>query len=435
MKSINTLPPVVMQIIFGTLATELGRSSGFILRQGKLYAGDFARIFSVYLIRVPKYSLQQLALELSVTASALSQRLQDAATVQFLRLLLLAAVQYLCTVKRSRTIIPILERFKGVYIGDCTTIKLPHNLARHFPGCGGGAKKEDETAAVKVLLRIELSTGQSTQLELDSGRTQDIEMLRKLTQLPKNALEILDLGFFDSDRFIEHNQRGVFWLSRVPARVSVLHKDQWLGLVEWLTQLKDVDRWEGTMSIVQSSPFPCHVMVQRCPAEEAARRRRKLNEHMKKKGKTAGWLQLALCDWWVMATNVPTEKLSMDEAFNLYRARWQIELVFKRWKSLGHVAVPTDLSPMRAQCELYGRLLGVLVVDWLTLLRCNLLTGKSVWQAWQVVHELIPLIIRAIIIPTLWSLVLTELTEKLRRIPKEPKRKSRPSTRQRLLQT
>ena len=77
MKSINTLPPVVMQIIFGTLATELGRSSG----------------------------------------SALSQRLQDAATVKFLRLLLLAAVQYLCTVKRSRTIIPILERFNGVYIG------------------------------------------------------------------------------------------------------------------------------------------------------------------------------------------------------------------------------------------------------------------------------------------------------------------------------
>jgi len=437
MKSISTLPPVVLQTIFGTLATQLGRLTQFIRRQGKLDPCAFARTFSLFLIRSPKASLQQLASELSITPSALSQRFQQPATAEFLRQLLLRSLGELSLQKQSSTLIPLLQRFKGVYPTDCTTIGLPDGLVRKFPGCGGGAKKDDQTSAVKVLLQINISTGQSTQLVIETGRTPDITMLNKLKPLPPGALEIADLGFFDTERLRAHNLRGVKWLTRLPARISVCEAGKWKELAVWLRRLKSkgTEQWEGELQVSKSSPLLMRVLVQRCPPKEAARRRRKLRERMKRKGKTPGWRQLELCDWWVLATNVEAQKLSLSEASELYRARWQIELVFKRWKSLGHVEVPSDLSAIRAECELYGRLLGVLVVDWLALLRGGPLSGRSVWQAWQVVLEMLGVIIWAMKGLICLRLVLNELADKLDRIPKQPKRKKRPSTRQRLMNT
>jgi hypothetical protein len=436
MRTISTLPPVVLQTIFGALAIQLGRATQFIRRQGKLTADNFARAFCLFLVRGSKTSLQRLASELRITPSALSQRLQQRATARFLRTLLLGALEQLMLPKRNRTVLPLLKRFTSVSLADCTTLGLPADLIRRFPGCGGGAKKDDRTAACKVLLQIDLATGRSTQLAFGSGRTPDVHMLNKLKPLPKGTLEIADLGFFDTDRFRTHNRRGVWWLTRLPARISVREKDHaWVELADWLKQLRKtrVDHWEGTLEVTKGSPLSMRVLVTRCPPKEAARRRRQLQTRAKKKGRTAGPRQLVLCDWWVLATNVSAERLTRSEATELYRARWMIELVFKRWKSLGHVTVPPDLSANRAECELYGRLLGVLVVDWLALLRGGPVSGASVWSAWQVVLELLDNIIRAIKGWIDWGSVLNELADKLKRLPKPPQRKKPSSTRQRLL--
>jgi hypothetical protein len=446
MKSILTLPPVVLQTIFGTLAVQLGRATKFIRRQRKLRADNFAMVFCLFLIRSPKFSLQSLAGELNISESALAQRLQEPVTAVFLRTLLLRAVGQLTLQTRTRTVIPLLKRFKSVVLVDGTTLALPDALIRRFPGCGGGTKKDDRTAAVKVLLRIDLITGQSTQLALAPGRTADVNMLGTLEPLAEGTLEIADLGFFDTDRFADHNRRDVWWLSRLPARISVRPKDpeqdpdedpDWQELADWLKQLAKTgaDHWEGTLEVAKSSPLSMRVLVTRCPHQEAARRRRKLRAQMKKKGKTAGWRQLVLCDWWVLATNIPAQKLTRSEASELYRTRWQIELVFKRWKSLGHVEVPEDLSANRAECELYGRLLGVLVVDWLALLRGGPLSGHSLWRAWQAVMDLLKDIIRALKGRINWKVVLSELADKFTAIPKPPQRTKQPSTRQRLLKT
>lgn len=43
--------------------------------------------------------------------------------------------------------------------------------------------------------------------------------------------------------------------------------------------------------------------------------------------------QLALCDWLVLATNVPASRLSGVQLWVVYRCRWQVELLWKRCKS------------------------------------------------------------------------------------------------------
>ena len=124
--------------------------------------------------------------------------------------------------------------------------------------------------------------------------------------------------------------------------------------------------------------------------------------------------------------------MNAREAFCLYRSRWQIELMFKRWKSLGCLGIARDHSRNRALCELYARLVGVVVMEWLALLRGGILSGRSAWLGWKAALRLIPLILLAMEGKLSWEEVQAKLERLLRTRPKQARRKKRRSTRQTL---
>ncbi len=78
----------------------------------------------------------------------------------------------------------------------------------------------------------------------------------------------------------------------------------------------------------------CRRIAWRVPAEIANRRRRASRSANDKKSRHRQKVALEACDWNVLTTNVTSEMLSVEEVIVLYRARWQIELLFKRWKTL-----------------------------------------------------------------------------------------------------
>jgi hypothetical protein len=436
MGAILSTAPLTLQALFGA-ADPLARQTGFVQRLRQLQPAAFARAFCLFLVRCPTASLRQLAAELNITASALSQRLLAPAAARFLSALLGAALDRLAAAALRPITIPLLRRFHGVYLVDGTGVPLPAALAHRFAGCGGGTGPGDPSgrAAVKILLRLRLDTGQAAEVLLDAARTPDVRMMQRLARLPAGALHIGDLGFFDGSAFAGLTRQGVYWLTRLPARVSVRPGGgDWRELAAWLRHLerRGIERFDGVAGLVRLTPVPARLLVLRCPAAEAARRRRKLRDRLRRKGKTAGRRQLTLCGWWALATNVPPEKLRASEAWELYRCRWQIELVFKRWKSLGGLAVDQRHAAIRAECELYGKLLGVLLVDWLALQRGGALAGKSPWQAWQTVLGLLPQICWALEGRIDWEPVGHELLLRLRKLRSQAKRKKRPSSRQRL---
>src|SRR6266487_371247 len=126
MDAILTAPLSLLQSLFGTIATEVGAATQFVRRRGKIDPAAFARVLCLGLVRLPKASLEQLGAELRVTASALCQRLQQPVTARFLRALLTRALGHLTTSDvRRATVIPLLRRFRGVYLSDSTTLTLP----------------------------------------------------------------------------------------------------------------------------------------------------------------------------------------------------------------------------------------------------------------------------------------------------------------------
>ena len=89
----------------------------------------------------------------------------------------------------------------------------------------------------------------------------------------------------------------------------------------------------------------------------------------------------------LLVTNVPPERLSLREAVVLMRARWQIELLFKRWKRLGQLDTWRTSKPLRIQCELYAKLIGLILAHWLVVLGCWHVPAHSLVKASRVVAQ------------------------------------------------
>jgi hypothetical protein len=248
------------------------------------------------------------------------------------------------------------------------------------------------------------------------------------------------MGFFDRQLLEKDTAAGVYWISRLPVNMTVrTSAGPYVQVSEFLaSQPAEVNQLDCWLWIGQADnsaqPLCCRFMAIRCPPEVAARRRQKVQEKARRKGRTASQRQLLMCDWTVVITNVPETMLSFAEAWELYCSRWQIELLFKRWKSLGGLQVSTKMKPGRVLCELYAKLLGMLVAHWFTLIRGGPLEGFSLTQAIQKIQDLAGRLMDALRWPERLAELIAEIAAMMHRIPKQQRRKKRPSTRQRLFQ-
>ncbi len=99
-------------------------------------------------------------------------------------------------------------------------------------------------------------------------------------------------------------------------------------------------------------------------SEEATRiARKKLRQAANKKGRQLKPETLFLAGYVIVLTTFPEESFSTAEVLEYYRIRWQIELVFKRFKQiaqLGHLPKHEDES---SKAWLYGKLFVALVTE------------------------------------------------------------------------
>jgi len=248
--------------------------------------------------------------------------------------------------------------------------------------------------------------------------------------IPVGALRLADLGFFAMDVFAEIAAAGGYWLSRMEAQVVVrLQRDApTMALPALLKRLGHPTRWEGSVFVGATHRLPARMILHRVPQKVATLRRARMAATAKRKGETVSAERLALADWTIIVTNVPAERLSADEALVLLRLRWQIELLFKLWKSHGSLDEWRTAKPVRILCEVYAKWIALLIQHWTFVMGCWEYPNRSLVKAAQIVRDSAVELARVVIHRDRLQELLHHLTHLLHRLARINARHKHPNT-------
>lgn len=84
----------------------------------------------------------------------------------------------------------------------------------------------------------------------------------------------------------------------------------------------------------EDGPIRGRVVASRLPPDDAAHACRRLKRKLSKKGEKLTPEALEAANFIILFTTVPRGRMDARRCLDAYRLRWQIELQFKRWKSL-----------------------------------------------------------------------------------------------------
>jgi hypothetical protein len=308
------------------------------------------------------FHLTAARLGVQVTQTAIEKRFGAGQTlVDFFKKVLERALQ--STIACEPASASLLEKFTAVLIGDATTIALPDELADLFEGCGGS--EGTSRAALKIQVLWDIKAGRLVELHIEPGKASDVKSPIANATAPPGSLLVFDLGYFDLDRFAAVEQDGNKFISRLLFGTEVYRKDgSPLSLLDHLRQ-QTTGLVDEEILLGKSVRLPCRLVAVRMPQEVANRRRQKAREKAAKKGRAPSAEYLELLGWSLFVTNCSEEELTWKAVVVLYRARWQIELLFKLWKSHNKLAKHREAATaLEVLAIFYAKLLGVLLQHW-----------------------------------------------------------------------
>lgn len=424
-----------MQKVLGPIADQLGWATGFNQRSnGKLSGGVFVQSLVFGSLNEAELSytqLSQAALDAGVVISnqGLAQRF-SAASASLVRQVLEVAIGQV--IASDPIAVPLLQRFAGVVIRDSSVINLPEELQDLFPGVGG---RQGATAAVKLQVRLDYRSGQLGGPVLRAGREHDRHSPFQEEPLPAGTIRMADLGFFSLHHFLRDQRQGVYWFSRMKVGTSLYDEQgQALDLLPWLRQ-HGATRFEAQVFLGKQMRLPCRLLVEHVPEAVTEQRQQRLLDHYgRKKQVQPAATTLALAEWTLILTNIPPEQLSLAEALVLLTVRWQIELLFRLWKSLFLIDEWRSHNPWRILTELYAKLLAVVILHWTFLIDLWSLPQRSLWKAALTVRHFATVLALALRDPVRLSEVLARIQQHFRLRCSLNPRAAHPNTYQRLLQ-
>ena len=349
----------------------MAKTTGFIKRRSsRLTAKEFFNLVTVDILQEPNISYEGLCDKLesrnpaiSMTPQALCERMNSKAAVTFMREVFENTLKKTLHAKKTALESQLLEPFARVLLEDSTSIQLNEKLADEFKGCGGKASR----AGVKIDYSFDIKNLSAVQIAIRQGRENDQSFANSLaSSIKKDDLIIRDLGYFNLDFFSDLDQRGAFFLSRLGAHVLVYlskEAENPFNLIRHINRHSKDNVLDLNVFIGKEQRQEVRLLVYRLPKEVYRERQREAIKAAKSRGKRCQLNSLKFLKYSFFVTNVPANRWSAAVIGTIYRLRWQIELVFKNWKSLFNFDILKGSRPERIFCLIYGRLIAILVVN------------------------------------------------------------------------
>jgi hypothetical protein len=341
------------------------RATGVVQRTSAITGSILAQVLILGWLHNPTASLERLVvlaqgLGICVSASALHQRL-TAATVQFLQKLLHFALQ----MKHGRNPVAaeILHQFSAVLLVDSSILKLSAHLAQQFQGFA----TQGTEAMVKLQTCFDYLSGCLYAIELEHGRQVDQLSTLIARTCHAGALMIFDLGYFSVTTLRLIAQAQAFFVVRYKYNTKLFDAATGQPLdINALLQQQPTAMGVYFVLLGHQQRLPVRLVAYRLSDARYGQRRARALANAKDKKHTPSAAHLAQLRWSIILTNTSADQIADDLLYTVYSVRWQIELLFKLWKSHGQLKqIPPCRGP-RMLCQLYALLIGLVLFHGMT---------------------------------------------------------------------
>jgi len=376
---------------------ELARETKFVQRKSPLDGSSFLNTLMFSSHQGNDLSLRDIAADMmfengvSISKQSIDGRFNQYA-VGFLTEVLSKTLEN----QLANPIPDQLTYFKRVRIKDSTRFALPAAYKEKYTGHGGATHNSE--SMISIQYEYDLLSGNAMDLRLTSGVINDQKDARDNTHdIAEKDLFIRDLGYATIPYMKQIQGNNAFFLNRVSPQTKVYHAnepDRELDLVACQKKIKkyNLPYLEYKVLLGKKAKLLCRLIVYPVDQSSYDNRIRKVAKQSKSCGhkvsekyKTRAWLTLYI-------TNADEKALPTAIIKRIYGLRWQIELIFKVWKSQGKIAQVKEMKLYRFECQLLAKLIWLIfhmkLYNYLALIINKEYTKKtvSIWKYYKCVY-------------------------------------------------
>lgn len=257
-------------------------------------------------------------------------------------------------IKDGGMVMPQIHRGLRMRLVDSTIIKEPGDTGSQW----------------RVLYSLSVPDWQCDFFRLTSSKGTGNGESLKYFSIKKGDCLLADRGFSQLAGIEDVHRRGGHVIVRLNDQSTPLELEDGSAVVllDWLQRFPKAGQ-VGEMGAWLPAPkgswqrLPVRLCAVRKSVEAVALAERKLKRRASRKQNELMASTLEQNAWIVVLTTIEPETLSAVEVLEWYRVRWQIELAFKRLKSLGDVGHLPKHDAASSRAWVYGKLLVALLTE------------------------------------------------------------------------
>jgi hypothetical protein len=317
-------------------------------------------------------SLDLLAIQINtlfkidITAQAFCARMSQKKSVNFLKEAFEAMINVQIAYSFPNSYQSIFGMFKGVELEDSTTIILNEKV-KEFKGSGGAASK----SSFKLNWLFNICNCSTVDVNILSGKTPDQKIAHKnlkYLKKKKGTLLIRDLGYFAISALKTIAKFNCYFLSRlVKGTLIYLHENDQdpVNIKLFFQKITRGGRSSKFLVYIGQERYPVWLIVQKVPNWVLKKRIKQYKSKHSWKFPSEEYIEWS--KYTIFITNILDELLENANCdiktlvFEIYRLRWQIELLFKSFKSTMKIHCIKGKNKNRVLCLIYGKLIAIML--------------------------------------------------------------------------
>lgn len=216
---------------------------------------------------------------------------------------------------------------------------------------------------------FDIKNGSWDYLEMTNVRQNDQAYSgNTLDRIEEQALYIRDQGYTTHKYMGNVISKGAYFLNRLNPRYIAYNEEtkkaiNWKAIHRQILATKE-EHFETTVILGSGADaFSCRLVAIPVPQEVWQKRLVQVKKNAKNKKQDVSDAYKDRARFSVYVTNVSQDIFSAAEVMQVYGLRWQVELIFKTWKSFFKIHKVKAMKQDRLLCQLYAKFI-LLNLNW-----------------------------------------------------------------------